>query len=123
MKPALKQPRSKRLKLTYDELISNVAFNFNLRRYIAVAFLFIALAAASLFSLDMFNFAVINTLDGRLEVVKMVELVLPFLGIALGAVALGIIVYVAVWRRSVGRGLHSLTSEHNLRTFGTHRSH
>ena len=33
MKPMLKAPGTKRLKLTYDELLSSFAFNFNLRRY------------------------------------------------------------------------------------------
>ena len=33
MKPALKPPGTKRLKLTYDKLLSNVAFKINLRRY------------------------------------------------------------------------------------------
>ena len=34
IKPKLKPPRTKRLKLDYDELLSNFAFKFNLRRYI-----------------------------------------------------------------------------------------
>ena len=34
IKPTLKAPGSKRLKLIYDKPLSNVAFNFNLRRYI-----------------------------------------------------------------------------------------
>ena len=34
IKPTLKAPGTKRLKLKYDELLSNVAFKFNLRRYI-----------------------------------------------------------------------------------------
>jgi len=33
MKPTLKAPANKRLKLQYDELPSNSAFKFNLRRY------------------------------------------------------------------------------------------
>jgi len=33
MKPVLKAPGTKRLKLTYDQLLSNYAFNFNLRHY------------------------------------------------------------------------------------------
>jgi hypothetical protein len=33
MKPALKAPGTKRLKLTCDETLSNFAFNFKLRRY------------------------------------------------------------------------------------------
>jgi len=33
MKPGLKVPRAKRLNLIHDELLSNVAFKFNLRRY------------------------------------------------------------------------------------------
>jgi hypothetical protein len=33
MKPALKPPRSKRLKLAYDKLLSNVAFKISLRLY------------------------------------------------------------------------------------------
>ena len=33
MKPELKPPEIKRLKLKYDELLSTLAFNFNLRRY------------------------------------------------------------------------------------------
>ena len=32
-KPTLKAPEPKRLKLRYDTLLSNFAFNFNLRRY------------------------------------------------------------------------------------------
>jgi len=34
MKPTLKAPGSKRLKLWFDEPLSSFAFNFNLRRYI-----------------------------------------------------------------------------------------
>ena len=34
MKPKLKAPGTKRLKLTYDILLQSFAFNFNLRRYI-----------------------------------------------------------------------------------------
>ena len=34
IKPTLKAPGTKRLKLNFDEPLSNVAFNFNLRRYI-----------------------------------------------------------------------------------------
>jgi len=33
MKPMLKAPGAKRLKLRYDELLSSFAFIFNLRRY------------------------------------------------------------------------------------------
>jgi hypothetical protein len=33
MKPTLKPPRSKRLKLEHEKPLSSVAFNFNLRRY------------------------------------------------------------------------------------------
>jgi len=33
IKPTLKAPRTKRLKRKYDELVSNVSFKFNLRRY------------------------------------------------------------------------------------------
>ena len=33
IKSMLKAPRTKRLKLTYNGLLSNVAFKFNLRRY------------------------------------------------------------------------------------------
>jgi len=33
MKPTLTAPGVKRLKLKYDELLSNFAFNSNLRRY------------------------------------------------------------------------------------------
>ena len=36
MKHMLKPPKTKRLKLKYDELLSNFAFNFNLRRYTVV---------------------------------------------------------------------------------------
>ena len=36
MKPKLKPPGSKRLKLQCDDLLSNFAFKFNLRRYIEV---------------------------------------------------------------------------------------
>jgi len=34
MKPMLKAPGIKRLKLQYYDLLSNFTFNFNLRRYI-----------------------------------------------------------------------------------------
>jgi hypothetical protein len=37
MKPGLKAPGTKRLKLNYDKLLSTVAFRFNLRRYTAAA--------------------------------------------------------------------------------------
>jgi hypothetical protein len=37
IKPTLKAPKSKRLKLKYDELLSNVASKFNLRRFTKVA--------------------------------------------------------------------------------------
>jgi len=33
MKPVLKAPGTKRLKLNHDEPLLNFAFNFNLRRY------------------------------------------------------------------------------------------
>jgi hypothetical protein len=33
IKPTLKAPDTKRLKLEYDGLLSNIAFNFNLHRY------------------------------------------------------------------------------------------
>jgi len=33
MEPMLKAPVTQRLKQNYDKLLSNVAFNFNLRRY------------------------------------------------------------------------------------------
>jgi hypothetical protein len=33
IKPTLKPPGTKRLKLTYDEPVSNFAFKFSLRRY------------------------------------------------------------------------------------------
>ena len=33
IKPTLKAPRTKRLKLKYNKLLSSFAFNFNLRRY------------------------------------------------------------------------------------------
>ena len=36
MKPSLKAPGSERLKLKYYGLLSSVAFNFSLRRYILV---------------------------------------------------------------------------------------
>jgi hypothetical protein len=38
MQPKLKPPRSKRLKLKCDILLSNFAFNFNLRRYTVATF-------------------------------------------------------------------------------------
>ena len=37
IKPTLKAPGTKRLKLKCDEPLSNVAFNFNLRRYSVVS--------------------------------------------------------------------------------------
>jgi len=36
MKPVLRAPRSMPLKLIYDGPLSNLAFNFNLRRYMKV---------------------------------------------------------------------------------------
>ena len=33
IKPTLKAAETKRLKLKYHKLLSNIAFNFNLRRY------------------------------------------------------------------------------------------
>jgi len=33
MKPTLKAPGTKRLKLRHDELLTKIGFNFNLRRY------------------------------------------------------------------------------------------
>ena len=33
IKPRLKAPRTNRLEVEYDALLSNFAFNFNLRRY------------------------------------------------------------------------------------------
>jgi len=37
IKPTLKEPGSKRLKLKYDGPLSNFGFNFSLRRYIVVS--------------------------------------------------------------------------------------
>jgi hypothetical protein len=37
MKPKLKSPGTKRLKLFHDELLSKFAFKFNSRRYIKVS--------------------------------------------------------------------------------------
>jgi len=37
IKPKLKASGNKRLKLKYDELLSNFAFNFNLRRFTTAA--------------------------------------------------------------------------------------
>ena len=37
IKPTLKPPGNKRLKLEYDELLSSFAFSFNLRRYTMAA--------------------------------------------------------------------------------------
>ena len=36
VKPTLRPPGTKRLKLKCDEVLSNLAFNFNLRHYILV---------------------------------------------------------------------------------------
>ena len=47
MKPTLKAPRSVLLKLRYDGPASKFAFNFNLRRYIAVPLALLALAGCS----------------------------------------------------------------------------
>jgi hypothetical protein len=75
IKPKMKPPETKRLKLKHNDLLSSFAFNFNWHRCIWGAG------------------------AGR-----------------------------SCWRRRRrvarvgGRGLHSLTSELNLRTFGTHRS-
>ena len=38
IKPTLKAPGTKRLKLKYEQLLSTVGFNFNLRRYNKDAF-------------------------------------------------------------------------------------
>ena len=45
IKPTLKAPGTKRLKLKYDEALKNLAFNFNLRRYIKGTWLAPAAAA------------------------------------------------------------------------------
>ena len=45
IKPTLKAPGIKRLKLKYDEPLSNFAFKFNLRRYSAAAGALLAMAA------------------------------------------------------------------------------
>jgi hypothetical protein len=44
MKPTLKAPGTKRLKLDYDEPLSNHAFKFNLRRYIPEPVMSLAVA-------------------------------------------------------------------------------
>jgi hypothetical protein len=46
MKPTLKAPRTKRLKLKYDVPLSNFAFKFNLRRYSSAPRLATALPVA-----------------------------------------------------------------------------
>ena len=43
MKPTLKAPEAKRLKLRYYELLSKLASNFDLRRYIEAELINIAL--------------------------------------------------------------------------------
>jgi hypothetical protein len=40
MEPTLKAPEAKRLKLKYDELLSNFASNFNLRHYTAAKYVY-----------------------------------------------------------------------------------
>jgi hypothetical protein len=52
MKPTLKAPGSQRLKLKYDETLSNFGFNFNLRRYITAAATEINAAASAGNKLD-----------------------------------------------------------------------
>jgi hypothetical protein len=47
IKPTLKAPATKRLKLKYDKPLSSFAFNFNLRRCTVVPFLDLANHAAS----------------------------------------------------------------------------
>ena len=39
IKPTLKAPGTKRLKLKYDKVLSSFAFKFNLRRYILVLYI------------------------------------------------------------------------------------
>ena len=48
IKPKLKLPGTKRLKLKYDELPSNFAFNFSLRRYMKGQFWSCSLAGGVL---------------------------------------------------------------------------
>jgi hypothetical protein len=47
IKPTLKPPGTKQLKLNCDELLSDFAFNFNLRRYNKVAVLVPTLVAVA----------------------------------------------------------------------------
>jgi len=47
IKPTLKVPGTKRLKVQYDELLSSFPFKFNLRRYIEVREELAAAAAAA----------------------------------------------------------------------------
>ena len=53
IKPTLNAPGTKRLKLKYDEPLSNVAFKFNLRRYSKERLLFTTLSAGDLSSLGL----------------------------------------------------------------------
>ena len=53
-------------------------------------------------SLDMFDFVIINNLDKRLKTADYVYLAMPFLGFAAGAVAVAVVAYAVLWRKSLG---------------------
>jgi hypothetical protein len=69
MKSTLKAPRSKRLKLEHEKLLSNFAFNFNLRRY----------AVGRKMAANMLNTTLNTTLaDLQLDVADLVSSAGPF---------------------------------------------
>ena len=96
IKPTLKALGTKRLKLKYGELLSNVAFKFNLRRY-NLAFSFLSASFVRIVRLFRVSrmFRLIKSLKGLKSLFETLLVSLP-----------------AFW--NVGRALHSSTSQLNL---------
>ena len=108
MKPMLKAPGAKRLKLKYDGPLSNCAFKFNVRRSIEETTLFAlgmslvaVLLISSVFILHPGTCVIVTVLIAMVEV----ELygLLAWTGLKLNAVVMVNLVM------SMGRGLHSFT--------------
>ena len=95
IKAMLKAPGSERLILKHDQLVSNFAFHSNLRRYIMEP-------SPGYHGLRFWDtFGPTGILGCNVAFIMRCRL---------------------EGLRDMGRGLHSLTSELHLRTFGTHRS-
>ena len=65
IKPTWKPTGTKRLKLQYDELLSNFAFKFNLRRYTAAAAADMTAAVAAKHALNVRDIARALAVVGR----------------------------------------------------------